>query len=226
MTRGNVVVELVQIQSASKRWDLTRPRTWAVIAVGLLLSALICGFAWMQRSPANLRYASASATQEWVKTWQAGEVVALVRHTERCDRSTNTCQGPADGITQVGSAAATGIGRAFTQLGLQNTQVFSSPLTRTLQTAHYMFDHDAVAQEWLEVCGPTLRNDVVAHKTPGQNMILVTHSGCISDFEKQTGYPRAVAAEYGSAVLVRIDPKGQLNVIGIMNPDGWPQLNK
>ncbi|HHS7807933.1 histidine phosphatase family protein [Pseudomonas putida] len=226
MTRGNVVVELVQVQSASKRWDLSRPRTWAIIAVGLLLIALICGFVWMQRSPPNLRYASASATQEWVKAWQAGEVVALVRHTERCDRSTNTCLGPADGITQAGSIAAADVGRGFTQLGLEKTQFFSSPLTRTMQTAHYMLGHDAVAAEWLETCGPTMRNELVAHKTPGQNMILVTHSGCIADFERQTGYPRAVAAEYGSTVLSRIDAQGKLDVIGIMNPEGWQRLTK
>ena len=226
MTRGNVVVELVHVQSASKRWVLSRPRTWAIIAVGLLLITLICGFVWVQRSPANLRYASASATQEWVKAWQAGEVVALVRHTERCDRSTNTCLGPADGITQAGSIAAAEVGRGFTQLGLEKTRFFSSPLTRTLQTAHYMLGHDAVAAEWLETCGPTMRNEVVAHKTAGQNMILVTHSGCIADFERQTGYPRAVAAEYGSTVLARIHAQGTLEVIGIMNPEGWQRLAK
>jgi len=226
MTRGNVVVELVHVQSASKRWVLSRPRTWAIITVGLLLITLICGFVWVQRSPANLRYASASATQEWVKAWQAGEVVALVRHTERCDRSTNTCLGPADGITQAGSIAAAEVGRGFTQLGLEKTRLFSSPLTRTLQTAHYMLGHDAVAAEWLETCGPTMRNEVVAHKTAGHNMILVTHSGCIADFERQTGYPRAVAAEYGSTVLARIDAQGKLEVIGIMNPEGWQRLAK
>jgi len=226
MTRGNVVVELVHVQSASKRWVLSRPRTWAIIAVGLLLITLICGFVWVQRSPANLRYASASATQEWLKAWQAGEVVALVRHTERCDRSTNTCLGPADGITQAGSIAAAEVGRGFTQLGLEKTRFFSSPLTRTLQTAHSMLGHDAVAAEWLETCGPTMRNEVVAHKTAGHNMILVTHSGCIADFERQTGYPRAVAAEYGSTVLARIDAQGKLEVIGIMNPEGWQRLAK
>ena len=226
MTRGNVVVELAQVQSAPKRSYLSRPRAWAAIAVGVLVISLICGFVWLQRSPANLRYVSASATQEWVKAWQAGEVVALVRHAERCDRSSNVCLGPADGITQLGSASAATVGRAFTQLGMQQTQVFTSPLTRTAQTAHYMFGRDAVAAEWLETCGPTMRNEVVAHKTAGQNMILVTHSGCIADFERQTGYPRAVAAEYGSTVLARIDAQGKLEVIGIMNPEGWQRLAK
>ncbi|MFJ2280356.1 histidine phosphatase family protein [Pseudomonas sp. NPDC087803] len=226
MTRGNVVVELVHIQSASKRSYLSRPRAWAAIAVGMLVIILLCGFVWLQRSPSNLRYVSASATQEWLKAWQAGEVVALVRHTERCDRSSNICLGPEDGITQSGGLAAAAVGLAFTQLGMQQTQVFTSPLTRTAQTAHYMFGRDAVAAEWLETCGPTMRDELVAHKTPGQNMILVTHSGCIADFERQTGYPRAVAAAYGSAVLSRIDAQGQLEVIGIMNPEGWQRLNK
>ncbi|MHA3737275.1 lipopolysaccharide core heptose(II)-phosphate phosphatase PmrG [Pseudomonas sp. Eth.TT006] len=226
MTRGNVLVELAHVQSASRRRERSRLRTWTIIAVGLLLITLICGFVWVQRSPANLRYASASATQQWLGAWKAGEVVALVRHTERCDRSSNTCLGPADGITQIGSVAAADVGRSFTQLGLEKTQVFSSPLTRTMQTAHYMLGHEAIAQEWLQTCGPAMRDEVVAHKTPGQNMILVTHSGCIADFERQTGFPRAVAAEYGSAVLARIDAQGQLEVIGLMNPEGWKHMNK
>lgn len=196
-----------------------------VLACILMTGILVSGFVFWPRTPMDLGHASSSVTAEWHKAWQAGEVVALVRHTERCDRSSNTCLGPADGITQVGSIAATSVGEGFIKLGMQQAQVFSSPLTRTAQTAHYMFGEDASTQDWLEICGPTMRNDVVAHKNARHNLVLVTHSGCISDFEKQTGFPHAATAEYGSALLVRIDANGQLKVLGIMSPEAWTKIN-
>jgi len=192
----------------------------------VLVTLLVSGYVWWARTPANLVYAGSASTAEWRSAWQAGDVVALVRHVERCDRSTNPCLGPADGITQSGKDSAVSVGRGFAQLGLQKAQVFSSPLTRTVQTDQYMFGHEVVTQEWLEVCGPTLRDDVIAHKNAHQNLVLVTHSGCVSDFEKQTGYPRAATAEYGSALLVRVDAQGQLKVLGILNADAWARINK
>ena len=220
------MAELTQLHSPAKPWRVSRLRLLVALAGGLLLIVLVSGFVWWQKTPRNLAYAGAAATAEWKSAWQAGDIVALVRHTERCDRSGNICLGPADGITQAGSIAAGAVGLGFIQLGMQQAQVYSSPLTRTAQTAHYMFGHDAVTQEWLEVCGPTLRNDVVAHKVAQHNLVLITHSGCISDFEKQTGYPRATFAEYGSALMVRIDAQGQLKVLGIMNADGWAKIDK
>ncbi|MDI2142410.1 MULTISPECIES: histidine phosphatase family protein [unclassified Pseudomonas] len=191
-----------------------------VVAIGL-----VSGFVWVTRSPVDLGHAGKAARADWTQAWQAGEVVALVRHAERCDRSVNLCLGPADGITQAGNDSAALVGKGFVGLGMKQAQVFTSPLTRTVQTARAMFGQDATPQTWLESCGSSLRNDVVAHKVAKRNLVLVTHSGCISDFEKQTGFPHAVAAEYGSTLFARIDDKGQLKVLGIMNADAWSQLN-
>ncbi|WP_246226478.1 histidine phosphatase family protein [Pseudomonas atagonensis] len=191
----------------------------------MFVAILVSGFVFWPRSPTDLDHANSRITAQWMQAWQAGEVVALVRHTERCDRSANSCLGPADGITQVGSVAAQALGQGFRQLGMQQAQVLSSPLTRTAQTAHYMFGQDASAQDWLATCGPVLRDEVIAHKADKQNLVLVTHSSCISDFEKQTGFPHAIAAEYGSVLLVRIDSHKQLNVLGIINVPFWKTLN-
>ncbi|WP_438826731.1 histidine phosphatase family protein [Pseudomonas koreensis] len=214
----------LQLKTPSRRWRVSRLRVLIAVVGTVLLMGLVSGFVWWPRSPTDLGHAGRAATSQWLSAWQAGEIVALVRHTERCDRSSNPCLGPADGITQVGSEAAAAVGRGFTQLGMQQAEVLSSPLTRTVQTAHYMFGSDAVTQDWLATCGPTLRDDVVAHKSAGHNLVLVTHSGCISDFEKQTGYPHAVTAEYGSALLLRVDAHGQLKVLGIINPVAWSQV--
>ncbi|MBL0796499.1 MULTISPECIES: histidine phosphatase family protein [Pseudomonas] len=195
-----------------------------VVGAGVAI-ALVSGFVWVTRSPIDLGHAGKASRADWTRAWQAGEVVALVRHAERCDRSDHLCLGPEDGITQVGNDSAVRVGKGFKSLGMQQAQVFTSPLTRTVQTARAMFGQDATAQPWLESCGSSLRNEVVAHKVAQRNLVLVTHSGCISDFEKQTGFPHAIAADYGSTLFVRIDAKGQLEVLGILNAEAWSQLN-
>jgi len=192
--------------------------------VALVIAALVTGFVWWPRSPINLATAGSEASSSLVDRWQAGEVVVLVRHAERCDQSSNPCLGPADGITRVGSEAATAVGQGFMQLGMTQTDVLSSPATRTAQTSRYMFGKDAMTQEWLVSCGKTLRNDVVAHKQAHRNLVLVTHSGCISDFEAQTGFERATTSKYGSALFVQIAADGQPQVLGIVNATDWQTL--
>jgi hypothetical protein len=127
------------------------------VAATLVIAALVMGFVWWPRSPVNLGTAGSEVTSNLVHRWQAGEVVVLVRHAERCDRSNNPCLGPADGITRVGSDAAIAVGQGFMHLGMAQTDVLSSPATRTAQTSHFMFGKDAITQEWLVSCGKTLR---------------------------------------------------------------------
>jgi phosphohistidine phosphatase SixA len=194
------------------------------LLAALIIIVLVTGFVLWPRSPVNLAAAGTEASARLLHRWQAGEVVVLVRHAERCDRSANPCLGPADGITQVGSDAAVAVGQGFLRLGMAQTDVLSSPVTRTAQTSHYMFGKDAITQEWLASCGNTLRNDVVAHKRAHHNLVLVTHSGCISDFEAQTGFQHAAKSEYGSSLFVHISADGQLHVLGVVNANDWHSL--
>lgn len=208
----------------SRRWLPSRFSKIICASAVLTVAVLVTGFMLWHRSPTDLGSAGSAAQAELIKHWQAGDVVALVRHAERCDRSSNPCLGPADGITQFGSQASAAVGQGFVSLGMEQTDVFVSPVTRTEQSAHAMFGKAAVTQEWLASCGSTLRNDVVAHKIPHRNSILVTHSGCIGDFEKQTGFKHAAASEYSSSLFVSIDANGQLKVLGILNDRDWNSL--
>lgn len=193
----------------------------------LTVAALVTGFVLWPKSLTNLAEEGAQVRAQLLQQWSAGEIAVLVRHTERCDRSGNPCLGPPDGITRVGSEAAAGVGQGLARLGLKQADILTSPLTRTVQTAHYMFNSDPRTQEWLVTCGTTLRNDVVAHKVAHRNLILVTHSGCIADFQKQAGLKHVTKdAEYGSALLVRIDGNGQLQVLGIVNAEDWNTLRQ
>jgi hypothetical protein len=67
-----------------------------------------------------------------------------------------------------------------------------------------------------------MRDDVLSHKQAQHNLILVTHSGCISDFEKQTGFKHAAMSEYDSSLFVRVSPDGSMKVLGIANMPNWP----
>lgn len=190
----------------------------------VIVAALVTGFTLWPRSPAMLAEGDHMTTAGVFQHWQAGDVVVLVRHAERCDQSKNPCLGPADGITQVGSVASTDVGKGFNALGMDHADVFSSPATRTMQTAQFMFGKEASHQEWLAQCGKAMRDDVVAHKTAHRNLVLVTHSGCISDFEKQTGFKHAPTSQYTSALFVSVTADGQLKVLGIVNSGDWPAV--
>ena len=48
--------------------------------------------------------------------WAQGNVVSLIRHTERCDRSETPCFDGTDGITVLGKAEAIKIGKAYGKL--------------------------------------------------------------------------------------------------------------
>jgi hypothetical protein len=64
----------------------------------------------------------------------------------------------------------------------------------------------------------------VAHKRPGHNLVLVTHSGCIGELEAQTGFKHAANSEYGSALFVHITAEGALRVLGIVKAEDWHSL--
>ena len=157
--------------------------------------------------------------------WTKGKVIVLIRHGERCDRSANPCLDDPTGITIEGSQAASDVGSGLQRLGLGNVEELASPEYRTRQTAHFIFGKDIASRDWLNECDRGFAKAAFEHKNPGVNLVLVTHSGCISDFEKQTGFPHAIAADYGSTLFVRIDAKGQLEVLGILNAEAWSQLN-
>lgn len=196
-----------------------------VLPLGLLLvvAALIAGFVVWPLSPTNLRN-DHSASTELFSDWQAGEVVVLVRHGERCDRSSNTCAGPADGITLPGREVAAGVGSALLSMGMHSADIATSPLTRTAQTAQAMFGEGIAEQNWLVDCDTDMARDIKAHKAEGRNLVLITHSGCISRFEDAMGFPHARDTEYASSLFVRLGANGKLKVLGRIDAQDWPAV--
>ncbi|MCR8717650.1 histidine phosphatase family protein [Pseudomonas syringae] len=186
--------------------------------------ALLTGYTYWPLSPVRLVQGDNMAMSGLYASWKKGEVMVLIRHGERCDRSSNDCLGAKDGITGLGSSVSTDVGRSFSELGLAQTDVITSPLTRTAQTAQFMFGHPVEAQEWLYNCDETMLDKVLAHKSANRNLILVTHSGCIGQLESLHGYPHAATSEYDSALFISLDSQGRPVIRGILNPEDWKQL--
>jgi len=199
-----------------------------VIALGLLAFAtLASATTWALRpeGPANISEAKVLRHAGLMEGWNAGKIVVLVRHGERCDRSDNACLGDADGITLAGSQVASKVGDGLQALGMTQAKVLTSPLTRTRQTAMFMFGEAATPQDWLANCRKTMLQDVIAHKQPGQNLVLVTHSECINALEDQAGLSGGDGPSYASALFVSVDPaSGRPQVLGYLNPSQWPRL--
>lgn len=207
------------------------PRRFAlrrrVVVMGLLAvvaASALGGWALRPSGPADLGDGKTLRHSGLQAAWKAGNVAVLVRHGERCDRSDGACLGDADGITLAGSRVASDVGNSLQALGMAQAQVFTSPLTRTRQTAMFMFGQAATPQDWLINCRQTMLQDVVAHKQPGHNLVLVTHSECINALEKQAGIHGGSGPGYASALFVSVDPvTGTPHVLGALNPNQWPR---
>lgn len=196
-------------------------KTLASSILVLLVVGLVAGAAIWPSTPPDLSTADQKDVARFHAQWASGNIVMLIRHAERCDRSSNACMGPDDGITQAGHDQATQIGSALLAMGISNTDVFASPKTRTVQTAQAIFNVTGREQPWLSDCENDMRKDIKAHKVSQRNLVLVTQSSCISQFDAVMGFPHAKAAEYASAVVTVLTASGKLRMLGVVNPQDW-----
>lgn len=191
----------------------------------LLFSALFVH--WMKRPPAipDLGAPGQSELAGLSAAWARGDMVVLVRHVERCDRAKTACIGEKEGITWQGSEVAQEIGVALGRLGMDNTDVFASPLARTQQTALFMFDQPAEPMDWLYNCRQTILKDLLAQKVAGRNLVVVTHSECIDSFEQAIHTHQVQPAGYGGALFVSlVGAHSWPHIIGYLQGQDWPRF--
>lgn len=148
--------------------------------------------------------------------WAQGNAVALIRHTERCDRSDNICLEGDSGITVIGMEEAIKIGAAYNSLLTPHVTIYNSPVKRTVQSAKFMFGERSITKSWLrEGCKEHLLDNIFKHKREGENLILVTHSTCIDALGKKHGaklFDMSLHGEetYGGSFFIVIDSTRKL----------------
>lgn len=165
--------------------------------------------------------------------WAQGNVVALIRHAERCDHSDNPCLDGVTGITSIGMDTAIEVGENFEQfLPSADAIIFNSPLKRTSQTAQLMFSGKSTSQNWLhENCKERFLEDILKHKPDRVNMVLVTHSTCINnlrslDHKKLIPINAGEDKNYALTVFLTISKESEVAfVLGYVNANDWENLS-
>ncbi len=187
MTNTIINKNVLPRSGISQRYKLHRNIVSMSVAVVLMA---ICAWFYSSFSGVHVvdlgvgRNLSVSGLREH---WRQGNVVVMIRHAERCDRSSNPCMGDADGITSNGRDTALAVGAGLQKMGMDHARMIASPKTRTQQTAQLLAGHAVVAEDWINDCDSGFMKAVQAHKVSGENMVLVTHSGCIDQFERKAG---------------------------------------
>lgn len=167
---------------------------------------------------------SSQALPEGIRSaWNSGDMILLVRHAERCDRSNHACLSDSAGITVDGSRASATVGDGIRHLGLVGADIFTSPEARTQQTASFAFGKAVETQQWLARCDSSFADAVLAHKREGHNLVLVTHSGCIDHLERKFGVAGGErSAGYASTLFVSSSTHGKAHLLGQLNANQWP----
>ncbi|WP_445179836.1 histidine phosphatase family protein [Pseudomonas sp. McL0111] len=193
--------------------------TWVVLAASVLVIPLTL---WLLAPSAvpDLAHGNASGAKALATGWAKGEMIVLVRHVERCDHSKAPCLSGNDGITDRSRSVAVAVGAQFEHLGLDKADIYNSPVLRTVQTAGYMFNKAATGEDWLINCKGRMLQDALAHKVPGRNLILVTHSECMAQLEKDLKVP-ASNLGYGASLFVSAASPAAPQMLGFIEASDW-----
>ncbi|WP_044313402.1 histidine phosphatase family protein [Pseudomonas syringae] len=226
MTNTIINKNVLPRSGISERYKLHRNIVSMSVAVVLMA---ICAWFYSSFSGVHVvdlgvgRNLSVSGLREH---WRQGNVVVMIRHAERCDRSSNPCMGDADGITSNGRDTALAVGAGLQKMGMDQARMIASPKTRTQQTAQLLAGHAVVAEDWINDCDSGFMKAVQAHKVSGENMVLVTHSGCIDQFERKAGVRGGErSSEYTQAFFVQVDGSHPPKILGSLNAGQWANLN-
>ena len=197
-----------------------RYRNAAVVVASALLVIPLTMWLLQPAAVPDLAHGNVAGARALAANWAKGDVIVLVRHVERCDHSSAACLSGNDGITDRSRGVAVGVGAQFERLGLNRADIYNSPVIRTAQTAGYMFNKVGVGEDWLINCRGTMLRDALAHKVAGRNLILVTHSECMSQLEKDLKLPASTLG-YGASLFISAETPQAPRMLGFIEASDW-----
>jgi phosphohistidine phosphatase SixA len=200
-----------------------RFRDTAVVLASALLVIPLTVFLLRSAAIPDLAHGNVAGAQALMAGWAKGDMIVLVRHVERCDHSSAPCLAGDDGITDRSRRVAVSVGERFAQLGLERADVYNSPILRTAQTARYMFNKVGAGEDWLISCKGSMLRDALAHKVAGRNLILVTHSECMTQLQKDLKWPTD-AQGYGAAMFISAGNTQAPQMLGVIEASDWPSV--
>ncbi|MCU7247891.1 histidine phosphatase family protein [Pseudomonas koreensis] len=193
--------------------------TLVVLAASLLVIPLTL---WLlaPASVPDLAHGNVAGARALAAGWAKGDMIVLVRHVERCDHSKAPCLAGNDGITDRSRSVAVGVGAQFEHLGLDQADIYNSPMLRTVQTAGYMFNKAGTGEDWLISCKGRMLQQALAHKVAGRNLILVTHSECMAQLEKDLKASTSTPG-YGASLFISAATPTAPKILGLIEASDW-----
>lgn len=200
-----------------------KTRLATLLCLGVVATAVVA--LTRPPTPFDLAKADTATIGNFNSLWVKGDMIVLIRHGERCDRSATPCLGPADGITEHGKSVVQQVGLEFQKLGMERADIYSSPITRAAQTSLAMFNYASTDQTWLSDCRKNILNDALEHKIKGRNLVLVTHSECFSALEKSMDLAESRTRDYGTSLFLSVSNDGVApKAVGFIDADGWQRV--
>jgi phosphohistidine phosphatase SixA len=203
--------------------DLSRYARYRNVAVVLASALLVIPLTvWLLQPAAvpDLAHGNVAGAKALADGWAKGDMIVLVRHVERCDHSPAPCLAGSDGITERSRSVAASVGAQFQRLGLSKADIYNSPILRAVQTANFMFSKAGVGEDWLISCKGTMLRDALAHKVAGRNLILVTHSECMTQLEKDLKLPTSTLG-YGASLFITAPTPQAAHMLGFIDASDW-----
>ncbi|MFL1551193.1 histidine phosphatase family protein [Pseudomonas sp. D47] len=194
--------------------------TKTILIAGFISTTLFAYEAFTRNAVANLDSHKKLIGSGLSEHWKSGNVILLIRHEERCDRSNNPCLGPDEGITALGGERAkeTGI-HLKAHFDFEDADIFTSPMTRTVQTSDFMLGKASLLSDREAICGNDIVDKLLEHKNSGRNLIVMTHNTCMKDLIKSSGHRYSWSPEYGSLLFAKATSKNEIQIVGKLNAD-------
>jgi hypothetical protein len=198
----------------------TRYRNPLVVLATAMLALAMTVLLLRPAAVPDLAHGNVEGARALLAGWARGDMIVLVRHVERCDHSSAPCLSGDDGITDRSRSVAVAVGAQFEQLGLGKADIYNSPMVRTAQTSGYMFNTVGAGDDWLINCKGTMLRDALTHKVPGRNLILVTHSECMAQLQKDLKLPISTLG-YGASLFVTAQALQPPHILGFIEASDW-----
>lgn len=167
---------------------------------------------------------------EIVESWQRGDLIILVRHTEKCSESEPGCSPDDPGLTTAGFNQARQIGTGIKALGPAESDIYYSPTTRTELTARTAFTGDMQPLGFLlDDCAVDLMAKASRLKKQAVNLVLVTHSHCLNELRGAHRQPllefnASYDAYYGVALFFNHTGNGDAEMVSCAAPEHWEEI--
>jgi phosphohistidine phosphatase SixA len=165
------------------------------------------------------------------ENWNKGDLVLLIRHTEKCSAVKDACSSGDKGLTTRGVLQARSIHAGISSLGSAPVEVIYSPALRTAMTAKIALDEEMTAGKWLVTdCDTNFLGKIQLQKEAGVNLILVTHSHCLNAMKNKLGgsllrFNAGKDDFFGMSVFLEAKGNQNLKQLGCLLPSNWSVID-